>query len=159
MSNKVSLQNQLQNPCARNPEESNEVFDRVIRGWYCSIIVVNHWLITIIRFIAKSYIYPWKNFINRLHLVLRTYKIFLWKTCALESSAIQTGPWYGQKQQPIPAACTAWAHFERAIHEQHLHSLYIILSTVFSILYVRIGWHGFLSRLLIHPHNTCSKSN
>ena len=31
MLNKVSLQNQLQNPCARNHEESNEVFDRVIR--------------------------------------------------------------------------------------------------------------------------------
>jgi len=30
--NKASLQNQLQNPCARNPEEYNEAFDRVIRG-------------------------------------------------------------------------------------------------------------------------------
>ena len=29
--NKVSLQNQLQNPRAMNPEESNEAFDRVIR--------------------------------------------------------------------------------------------------------------------------------
>ena len=33
VSNKGSLQNQLQSPCARNLEESNEVFDRVIRGW------------------------------------------------------------------------------------------------------------------------------
>ena len=33
MSNKVSLQNQLQNPCASDPEESNEAFDRAIRGW------------------------------------------------------------------------------------------------------------------------------
>ena len=32
VSNKTSLQNQLQNPCARNPEESNEAFDRVIKG-------------------------------------------------------------------------------------------------------------------------------
>jgi len=28
MSNKVSLQNQLQNPRASDPEESNEAFDR-----------------------------------------------------------------------------------------------------------------------------------
>ena len=32
MLNKVSLQNQLQNLCAMNPEESNEAFDHVIRG-------------------------------------------------------------------------------------------------------------------------------
>ena len=28
-----SLQNQLQNPRASDPEESNEAFDRTIRGW------------------------------------------------------------------------------------------------------------------------------
>ena len=33
VSNKVSLQNQLQNPRASDPEESNEAFDRAIRGW------------------------------------------------------------------------------------------------------------------------------
>ena len=32
VSNKVSLQNQLQNPRVSNPEESNEVFDCAIRG-------------------------------------------------------------------------------------------------------------------------------
>jgi len=53
VSNKVSLQNQLQNPCARNPDESNEVFDCVIKGW-----LANHQLITIIRFVAKSYTHP-----------------------------------------------------------------------------------------------------
>ena len=31
--NKASLQNQLQNSCARSPEDSNKVFDRVIREW------------------------------------------------------------------------------------------------------------------------------
>jgi len=36
-------------------EESNEPFDRVIIGWYCSINVANHRLITVIRFVAKSY--------------------------------------------------------------------------------------------------------
>ena len=53
--NKASLQNQLQNPCARNPEESNEIFDRAIGRWYCSITVANHQLIIVIRFVAKSY--------------------------------------------------------------------------------------------------------
>ena len=33
MSNKVSLQNQIRNPRASDPEESNETFDRAIRGW------------------------------------------------------------------------------------------------------------------------------
>ena len=33
VSNKVILQNQLQNPRASNPEESNEAFDRAIREW------------------------------------------------------------------------------------------------------------------------------
>ena len=32
VSNKVSLQNQLQNLRASDPEESNETFDRAIRG-------------------------------------------------------------------------------------------------------------------------------
>ena len=31
VSNKASLQNQLQNPRASDPEEYNEAFDRVIR--------------------------------------------------------------------------------------------------------------------------------
>ena len=31
--NKDSLQNQLQNPRASDPEESNEAFDRAIGGW------------------------------------------------------------------------------------------------------------------------------
>ena len=31
--NKVSLQNQLQNPRASDAEESNKVFDRAIREW------------------------------------------------------------------------------------------------------------------------------
>ena len=37
---------------------------------YCSITVSNLQLITIIRFISKNYIRPWKDFANRLHLVL-----------------------------------------------------------------------------------------
>ena len=33
VSNKTSLQNQLQNLRASDPEESNEAFDRAIREW------------------------------------------------------------------------------------------------------------------------------
>ena len=58
VSNKVSLQNQLQNPRASDPEESNEAFDRTIRGLYCSITVANYRLITIIRFVVKNYTHP-----------------------------------------------------------------------------------------------------
>ena len=43
---------------------------------YCSITVVNHRLITIIRFVVKSYTHPWKSFTNKLRLVLYALKIF-----------------------------------------------------------------------------------
>ena len=55
VSNKVSLQNQLQNSRASDPGESNEAFHRAIRGCYCSITVANYRLIIVIRFVAKSY--------------------------------------------------------------------------------------------------------
>ena len=42
---------------------------------YCSITVANHLLITVIRFVAKSYTHPWKGFTNRLHLVFHTCEI------------------------------------------------------------------------------------
>ena len=35
--------------------ESNETFERAIREWYCSTTVANQQLITVIRFVAKSY--------------------------------------------------------------------------------------------------------
>ena len=41
-------------PC-KSRDESNEAFDCAIRGWYCSFTVANHQLITIIRFVSKSY--------------------------------------------------------------------------------------------------------
>ena len=58
MSNKVSLQNQLQNPRANDPEESNKSFDVRLEDGYCSINVANHRLIIVIRFVAKNYIHP-----------------------------------------------------------------------------------------------------
>ena len=42
---------------------------------YCSIIVANHELITVIRFVAKSYIHLWKGFPNKLRLMLHVDKI------------------------------------------------------------------------------------
>ena len=45
-------------PRASDTEESNKAFDHAIRGWYCSITIVNHRLITVIRFVVESYIYP-----------------------------------------------------------------------------------------------------
>jgi len=37
---------------------------------YCSITVASHRLTTVIQFIAKSYTYPWRAFVNILHLEL-----------------------------------------------------------------------------------------
>jgi hypothetical protein len=62
-------------PCVKSRDESNEVFDRMIRGWLCSITVTNHQLIMIIRFVAQSYTHTWKKIANKLHLVLHTNKI------------------------------------------------------------------------------------
>ena len=58
VSNKVSLQNQLQKPRASDPKESNETFDARLENDYCSITVINHQLIAVIRFVAKNYTYP-----------------------------------------------------------------------------------------------------
>ena len=54
---------------------------------YCSITVANHRLITIIRFVVKSYTHLWKGFANKLHLVLHALKIlFLGSVCATHCS-------------------------------------------------------------------------
>ena len=45
-------------------DESNE-------HTHCSTTVANHQLIIVIRFVAKSYTHSWKDFANRLHLILR----------------------------------------------------------------------------------------
>ena len=45
-------------PRASDLEEFNKIFDRAIRGWYCSITVVNHRLIIVIRFLVKNYTHP-----------------------------------------------------------------------------------------------------
>ena len=75
MSNKASLQNQLQNIRASDPKESNEVLNARLEDVYCSITVDNHRLITVIRFVAKNYTHPWKSFANKLRLVVHARKI------------------------------------------------------------------------------------
>ena len=56
---------------------------RSLTAWleddYCSITVVNHQLITVIRFVVKSYSHPWKGFANKFRLVLYVYNIFFSK--------------------------------------------------------------------------------
>ena len=42
---------------------------------YYSITVANHQLITVIRFVVKSYTHPWKSFANKLRLVLHACNI------------------------------------------------------------------------------------
>ena len=64
---------------ASDPEEYNKAFDHAIRGWYCSITVANHQLITAIRFVSKIYTRSWKNFTNRLYLVLHASEILFSK--------------------------------------------------------------------------------
>ena len=44
---------------------------------YCSITVVNHRLITVLRFVVKSYIHPWKDFTNKFRLVFYPFDFFL----------------------------------------------------------------------------------
>ena len=70
---------------------------------YCSIAVANNQLITVISFVSKSYIHPWKDFANRLHLILYAYEILFSKnvhekftvetkhrlTCSFESLALR----------------------------------------------------------------------
>ena len=59
---------------------------------YYNITVANHRLITVIRFVAKSYTHPWIFFANRLHLVHHAYGFSFRKTCALEFVERQTKP-------------------------------------------------------------------
>ena len=40
-----------------------------LKHGYCSIVVANHRLITVIRFVAKSYTHPQRDFANKLYLV------------------------------------------------------------------------------------------
>jgi hypothetical protein len=56
MSNKISLQNQLQNPALVTLKNLMSL-SRLENG-YCSITIANYQLITVIKFVAKSYTHP-----------------------------------------------------------------------------------------------------
>ena len=58
VSNKTSLQNQLQNPVLVTLKNLMRPLTARLEAGYCSITVVNHRLITVIRFVAKSYTHP-----------------------------------------------------------------------------------------------------
>jgi len=73
--NKASLQNQLQNPTLETLKNLMRPLTVWLEDDYCSIAVANYRLITVITFVAKSYIHPWKDFANRLNLVLHAREI------------------------------------------------------------------------------------
>ena len=58
---------------------------------YCSITVANRLLMTVIIFVVKSYTHSWKDFANKLRLVLHTYDIFF-SEIVLLVLLNQTGP-------------------------------------------------------------------
>ena len=57
-------------PCVKRETNLMRHLTAWLEDGYCSITVAHHQLITVIRFISKNYIRPWKDFTNRLHLIL-----------------------------------------------------------------------------------------
>ena len=76
MSNKFSLQNQLRIPALVTLKNLMRSLTARLENGYCSITVANPQLITVIRFVSKSYTHPWKNFANKFRLVLHACEIF-----------------------------------------------------------------------------------
>ena len=73
---------------------------------YCSVIVANYRLITVIRFVVKNYDHPWKGFANKLHLVFYVREIlFLGIVCG--SCGMQTKQ--GRKTREESTSTHAWA--------------------------------------------------
>ena len=58
VSNKGSLQNQLQNPALVILKNLMSTLTARLEDGYCSITIANHRLITVIRFVAKNYTHP-----------------------------------------------------------------------------------------------------
>ena len=79
MSNKIVYKTNFRTPTL----ETLKILTRLLTVWfedgYCNITIANRRLITVIRFVVKNYIHPWKNFANRLHLMLHAYEIFFSK--------------------------------------------------------------------------------
>ena len=58
VSNKISLQNQFQNPALVTLKNLMRHLTLRLEDGYCNITVANYQLITVIRFVAKSYTHP-----------------------------------------------------------------------------------------------------
>ena len=58
VSNKASLQNQLQNPALVILKNLMSPLTARLEDGYCSITVANYRLITVNKFVAKSYTHP-----------------------------------------------------------------------------------------------------
>ena len=67
---------------------------------YYSITVANHRLITVIRFVAKSYTHLWRGFVNRLHLIFYACEIFSRLACARNTG--------GKPNKALMNLLTAW---------------------------------------------------
>ena len=78
---------------------------------YCSITVASHRLITVVRFVAKSYTHLLKNFANRFYLVHHACEIFFSKSLRARIVAKQTRPRSSSllmhaMDRPLPSSTT-----------------------------------------------------
>ena len=84
VSNKVSLQNQLQNPALVTLKNLMRPLTARLGDGYCSITTANYRLITVIRFVAKSYTYPKKILQIDFIKYFMHAKFFFRDVCVLE---------------------------------------------------------------------------
>ena len=145
---------------------------------YCSITVTNHQLITVIRFVVKSYTHSWRDFANRLHLILHACEIFFSKNIRTSNASLtKQGLWIFQSPginhsiQPFQLK----ASFSMVFLE-HIHSIPKILIDIIIILllllsnfykqYIFLSWIQFylaisLKKIILafHTYSQCSSIN
>ena len=89
------------------------------------ITVANHQLITIIRFVAKSYTHPWRSFANKLYLVLYACEILFLGNVHSRNPRIlglnQTRPLitsvkHMEKTKPINQTSNGWIYLYHNTH-------------------------------------------
>ena len=74
---------------------------------YCSITVANQQLITTIRFVSKSYTHPWKDFANRLRLVLHACEILFSKNVREKFAVYPNTAMHGRSAEQMHACRAA----------------------------------------------------
>ena len=93
---------------------------RPLTAWledgYCSITVANHQLITVIRFVSKSYTHPWKGFTNRLHLVLHGCEILFSKNLHENFTVVSK---HGQYLRATPAT-VRWLNNQELLKKKYM---------------------------------------